>query len=106
MASSCKDENCFQCPRFLGKKAYIQTKLNLSEYLQLVMWRERAYLDNKERILLDRLEELAQEEVDERNEVLVRLLTWQGLLLRHDLLEQIQSRDLRYVSSGNREQRI
>ena len=54
----------------------------------------QAHFDNKEGVFSYSLEELAQEEVDQIDEVLVWLFAWQGFLLVQYSLEQFESRHL------------
>lgn len=61
-------ENCFQCPRFFGKNACEKRMVSTAWWL---LRGEEADLDDEERVLGDGLEELAQDEVDERDEVLI-----------------------------------
>ena len=86
-------ENCFQCPRFLGKNACKHKSIEGRKGENQVSkgsGRKITDLDDEERLFFDGLEELAQDEADERDEVLVRLLAREALFFGHDLLEQVQ----------------
>ena len=62
---------------------------------------ERTHLDDEERVLFDRLEESAQDIVDERNEVFVGLFSGKRFLFVKDGFEEFQSRDLGHaVNTG------
>lgn len=52
------------------------------------------YLDDEERVLFDRLEKLAQNEMDKIHEILIRLFTRKRLFLPKDILEQQKGRYL------------